>query len=191
MHREERSRRRREIGVRHDGGDAETGIGIEAGAGAAIAGAGFAIAGRVRTFVAHESGSFQEWAASGSVRIDPGASGRGVSLSVAPSWGSTSSGVERLWSMSSARELARDGESDAGRRFDAEVGYGLGLTRARGVLTPYTGLSLANGGNRAYRTGARWTLGRDVAVRLEGVREAGHGFGTPNHSVALHALVRW
>ena len=180
-----------EIGVRHDGGDAETGTGIEAGAGVALAGAGFAIAGRVRSFVAHESGSFQDWAASGSVRIDPGASGRGMSLTVAPSWGSASSGVERLWSLSSARELARDGESDAGRRLDAEVGYGLGFTGARGVVTPYTGLSLANGGSRAYRTGARWTLGRDMAVRLEGVRESGHGHRTPDHTVALHALVRW
>ena len=138
--------------------------------------------------MAHEAGSFRDWAASGSVRIDPGASGRGMSLTVTPSWGAASSGVERLWSMSSAHELAWDGESDAGRRLDAEVGYGLGLTGARGVLTPYTGLSLANGGRRAY---ARWTPGRDVAVRLEGVREVGHGHRTPDHSVALHALLRW
>ena len=65
-----------------------------------------------------------------------------MSLTVAPAWGSASSGVERLWSLSSARELARDGESEAGQRLEAEVGYGLGLTAARGVVTPYTGLSL-------------------------------------------------
>ena len=180
-----------EIGVRHDGGDAETGTGIEAGAGVLLAGAGFAIEGTVRTFVAHEDGNFEDWGASGSIRIDPGASGRGMSLTVAPAWGSASSGVERLWSLSSARELARDGESEAGQRLEAEIGYGLGLTAARGVLTPYTGLSLATGGNRAYRTGARWTLGRDTAVRLEAAREAGHGDGAPDHSVALHAVVRW
>ena len=62
---------------------------------------------------------------------------------------------------------------------------------ASGWQVADTGLSLANGGNRAYRTGARWTLGRDTAVRLEAAREAGHGDGTPDHSVALHAVVRW
>ena len=180
-----------EIGVRHDGGDAETGTGIEAGAGVLLAGAGFAIEGTVRTFVAHEDGNFEDWGASGSIRIDPGASGRGMSLTVAPAWGSASSGVERLWSLSSVRELARDGEFDAGQRLEAEAGYGLGLTETRGVLTPYTGLSLATGGSRAYRTGARWTLGRDTAVRLEAAREAGHGDGAPDHSVALRAVVRW
>ena len=180
-----------QVGVRQDGGDAETGTGVEIGAGVLVAVAGIAVEGTVRTFVAHEDSDFEDWGASGSIRIDPGASGRGLSLTVAPAWGSASSRVERLWSASNARDLVRDGESEAGRRLEAEVGYGLGLTQTRGVLTPYTGLSLANGGNRAYRAGARWTLGRDTAVRLEAARRMGNGDGTPADSFALHAEVRW
>ena len=40
-----------------------------------------------RTLVAHEDSGYREWGAGGSVRLDPGASGRGLSLTLAPVWG--------------------------------------------------------------------------------------------------------
>ena len=67
--------------MRHDGGDAETGTGVEVGAGIRYAGSGVTVEGSVRGLVAHEASGYEEWGASGSVRIDPGASGRGLSLS--------------------------------------------------------------------------------------------------------------
>ena len=45
------------------------------------------------------------WGAGGSVRLDPGASGRGLSLTIAPVWGTPSSGVDRLWSARDAAVL--------------------------------------------------------------------------------------
>ena len=41
--------------------------------------------------MAHEDESYEEWGASASVRIDPGESGRGLSLSVMPVWGNAGS----------------------------------------------------------------------------------------------------
>ena len=35
---------------------------------------------------------------SGAVRVTPSASGRGLTLSIAPAWGQTGSAAERLWS---------------------------------------------------------------------------------------------
>ena len=179
------------IGLRRDGGDAETGTGLEIGAGARLAGRRFAVEGAVRTLVAHEDGGYEEWGAAGSIRIDPSASGRGLSLSVGPAWGAASSGVERLWSLSSARGLAGDGDVEAGRRLEAEVGYGLGTGGAGELLTPWAGLSLAERGSRALRAGARWTLGPGAALRLEAAREAGRGREAPVHSVMLRTEVRW
>ena len=43
-----------ELGVRRDGGDAETGTGIEAGGSVHYAGVGFGVVGSVRTLIAHE-----------------------------------------------------------------------------------------------------------------------------------------
>ena len=180
-----------QLGVRHDGGDAETGTGLEVGAGARIGGRRFSIEGAVRALVAHEEDDYEEWGAGGSIRIEPGDSGRGLSFALGPAWGAASSGVERLWSLSSARGLARDDDFDTGRRLEAEVGYGLGLGGPRDVLTPYAGLSLPSDGNRAYRTGARWTLGPGTALRLEAAHEAGSDDESPSNSLMLRTVVRW
>ena len=50
-------------------------------------GDGVTVQGTVRTLVAHESTGYEEWGAAGTVRIDPGASGRGLSPTLAPAWG--------------------------------------------------------------------------------------------------------
>ena len=59
------------------------------------AASGLTIEGRARTPLVH-SDEYEEWSVSGLARIDPGASGRGLSLGVRPAWGETSSGVRRL-----------------------------------------------------------------------------------------------
>ena len=159
-----------EIGVRHDGGDAETGTGIEAGASLRYAGEGFSIEGSVRTLVAHEETGYEEWGASGAVRIDPGASGRGLSLSIVPSWGAASSTTDRLWSLSEPGSLGPGGDVEAGGRLETEVGYGVGLAQAPGVLTPYVGLSVGDGAGRAWRTGARWAIAPQATLALEATR---------------------
>ena len=180
-----------ELGVRHDGGDAEAGTGIEAGAALRYAGGGVTVEGAVRTLLTHEETGYEEWGASGSIRIDPGPSGEGLSLSVSPSWGAASSGVDRLWSLSDASRLALDGAFEAGQRLEAEVGYGLGLRQTPGVLTPYVGISLADGGQRAWRSGMRWQIVTEAALSLEGTRSEAASGEPPAHDVALRFEARW
>ena len=93
-----------EVGLRHDAGDAETGTGVEFGGGLRYEGDGFSIEGSARTLVAHEADGYDEWGASGSIRINPGASGSGLSLTVAPTWGAAGSNVEGLWGLKHAEE---------------------------------------------------------------------------------------
>ena len=81
---------RLDLGVRRDGGDARSGLGVEVGAGLRYAGGGVTIEGSLRRLVVHEESDYREWGASGSVRIDPRASGRGLSLTVAPAPGARS-----------------------------------------------------------------------------------------------------
>ena len=64
-----------EVGLRHDGGDAETGTGVELGAALRYAGEGVSIEGAVRTLVAHEETGCEEWGARWAV-----AEGASVSL---------------------------------------------------------------------------------------------------------------
>ena len=180
-----------EVGMRHDGGDAETGMGLELGGGVQYAGPGFTVEGAVRTLVAHEESGYKEWGASGSIRIDPGASGRGLSFTLAPTWGAASSGIEQLWGLQHPRGLAEDREFDATGRIEAELGYGLGMHSTRGVVTPYAGLSLAEGGNRTYRAGARWNIAPGAALGLEGTRHESAAEEPATSAIVLRAQLRW
>ena len=184
-----------EVGLRHDGGDAETGTGVELGGRIAYANAvsGLSVEASARTLVAHEDAGYEEWGASGSVRLDPGASGRGLSLTLAPTFGAASSGVERLWSLRDARELAADDAFEPEARLDAEVGYGLPVFGAF-TGTPYAGLGLSDGG-RDWRVGWRLTPARPglaLELGVEGAwAEPANDEARPEHGVMLQGSVRW
>ena len=182
-----------ELGLRHDGGDAETGTGVEVGGRIrfADAGSGLTVEANARTLIAHEDSGYREWGAGGSVRLDPGASGRGLSLSLAPVWGTPSSGVDRLWSARDAAGLVRDDEFEAERRLEGEVGYGFGAFGSHGVVTPYAGLGLAEAGDRTWRAGARWSLAPHLAMSLDGTRREAANDDAPEHGVQFRFTLRW
>ena len=181
-----------EVGLRHDGGDAETGAGVELGAGLAWAdlASGVSAELRGRWLAAHESSGYEEWGAAGSVRIDPGEAGRGLSLTLVPTVGNASSGTGALWSAADARGLVPGGAFEAGRRLDAEVGYGLAGPDRLGTATPYAGLGLASGGTRAWRAGVRWQVAPTVSLDLEGTRREAGG-SPPEQGAMLRGAVRW
>ena len=182
-----------EAGLRHDGGDAETGTGVEVGAGLRYADpeSGLTVEGSVRTLVAHEASGYEEWGASGSVRLDPGASGRGLSLTLRPAWGAASGGAERLWGFRDARSFAENEELDAQGRLDTEIAYGFGAFGGRGLATPYAGLGLSQDGDRTWRTGARWSLGPVLAMSLDGTRREPVNDDAPEHGLKLGASLGW
>ena len=182
---------RGEVGVRHDLGDAETGTGLEAGAGVKFAGDGFSIEGAVRALVAHEDAHYREWGASGAIRVDPGAAGRGLSLSIAPTWGNAASAAARLWSAPDAAGLAPDRTFEPGSRLEAELGYGVGAPHGPGLVTPYAGLTLSGDAPRALRTGVRWNASPSATMSLEASREAQGSGEAPANALTLRAEVRW
>ena len=180
-----------EIGLRHDGGDAETGTGVEIGAGIRYAGGTVSVEASVHTLVAHEEGGYEEWGASGAIHVSPDASGRGLSLSIAPGWGSATGGTDRLWSAGDPTALGLDNAYRPEGRLEAELGYGLGLSGRGSVLTPYVGLGLGGSESRTYRMGSRWQVVRDVALDLEGARrEEADGNGA-EYGLMLRGKMSW
>ena len=186
-----------ELGVRHDGGDAETGTGVELGGRVSWADAdsGLSMEARVRTLVAHEDSGYREWGASGAVRLAPGAAGRGLSFSLAPTWGAASSGVDRLWSARDARGLAPDGDFEPERRLQGELGYGLAAFGGRFTGTPNLGLGLSDGA-RDWRLGWRLTPAAQdrsgFELNLDAIRRESAGDDeAPEHGVMLRGALRW
>ena len=179
---------RAELGLRLDGGDAEDGMGVELGAGVSYAGDGVSVEGFVRGLVAHEQTDHEEWGAGLSVGIEPGAHGRGLSLSLSPAWGEAAGGTERLWSAGSWSPSSGHSPA-AARRLDAQVGYGFGVPGGPGVVTLWAGLGLAQ--DRSWRAGLRWQLAPGAVLSLAGTRREPAGDHAPNHELTLRVKVRW
>ena len=183
-----------ELGLRLDGGDAETGTGVEAGFGLQYAdpAQGLTIEGRVRGLLTHSDTGYEEWGASGSVRLDPGVSGRGLSLTLAPVWGAASGGVERLWAAAPTRSFAPDAAFEAEAGLQGELGYGLRPPAGRGALTPYAGFSMAgDGAGHTYRIGTRWAAEPTFALALEASHGEADGETEPTTAATLRAAFRW
>ena len=179
-----------EMGMRYDGGDGETGHSMEIGGGLRYAdpATGLTVEGRARTVPFH-SGDYREWGVSGLVRLDPGAAGLGLALSVQPAWGQTASGVQRLWEtgMTGGAAPANQGAG----RVNARLAYGIGTTwGGQGVLTPYTDVSLSGEGSRRLSLGGQFNLGSAVRMSLEGV-ESRPVRGLTNHGIMLRSDLNW
>ena len=179
-----------EVGLRHDAGDAETGTGLEMGVGVSYAAGPLTVEGQVRMLAAHEESGYEEWGASGAMRITPSASGRGLTLSIAPEWGRTGSAAERLWSARDASGLGADDEFEADSRIAIDAGYGFGLAHGQGVVTPYAGLTLGDAGSRTVRTGMRWQVTPDAVFGLEATRQTSDA-GEGANEVRLRAALRF
>ena len=174
-----------ELGLRHDGGDAETGMGVELGGGVSCQDpeAGLSVEAKTRMLVAHADSDYREWGVSGAVRLAPGERGRGLSVSLSPVLGQAASGAERLWGARDARGL------------QGELGYGLALFGDRFTGTPNVGFGLSDNA-REYRIGWRLTSAvrgdPGFRVDLDAMRrEAANGNAPPEHGVMLRAAVRW
>ena len=175
-----------EVGLRHDWGDTETGFGFELGGRMRYAdpGLGLTAEGAVRGLLAHEDRHYQEWGASGSLRFGPGVGGQGLSVTLAPTWGSASS-EQTTSGPAQSTQLAPGG------RLNAEVAYGLPAPIDSGLLTPYVGAVLAEGADQTYQVGARLqpngrgTTG--LTLSLQFTRHQPAAPQPPNHGLRLQA----
>ena len=106
-----------ELGLRYDDGAAETGAGVELGGGLRYADPvrGLTVEATARALLAHEAGGYEEWGMGGSLQLDPGRLGRGLSLRLASGWGLTDSSTETLWQQQTASGLAQRAGTDLHR----------------------------------------------------------------------------
>ena len=193
-----------ELGLRLDGGDAETGMGADLGGGLAFADPtnGLVFESRARALVAHEADGFREWGASLSASWDPRPStDRGLSLSLTQSWGaSPGGGMDALLGRETLADLAANDEDGgdgfrASSRLEGELGYGLPAFGGAFTGTPNVGLGLSETA-RDWRIG--WRLTSAIAgdpgfeVSLDATRsEPVNDDARPEHGVMLRGALRW
>ena len=160
-----------EAGLRLDGGDAETGIGVDVGGGVQLAvpliglvvdASGYAVLGTWND----ASLSNRDWSIGGVIRWRPGGE-MGPELSLAPAYGG------RLGT--AAPSLA------------AEIGYRMAVFG--GVLTPYSAAEFSAAGQQSYRAGAHFELDQGIALSAEGThRQPATGAADQYLTVQLRLL---
>ena len=203
---------RLELGLRHDGGDAETGFGLDAGAGLAWShpenGLRLELSGR--GLLTHESNGFREQGLAGSLTWQPTPErGRGPKLTLTQTLGGASSGgAGALLGRRTLEGLAaNDPGSGSGaggrdplesRNLELRLGYGFPALGDRFTATPEIGLGMSNG-HREYGLGWRLNLATHGTSALEFALEAtrreaagpGPAGAEPEHAIGLRITARW
>ena len=185
-----------ELGARHDGGDAETGFGVELGGGLAWTdpGVGLSLDLSGRTLVAHDDGGLEDRGVSAQLSFDPSpASGRGLSLGLGQDWGGRSQGGLDALFQPEPLEDRGEGNSEAVSRWSMEAAYGLPAFGGRFTGSPYMGLGLATGA-RDYTLGWRLTPEAAHAPNLSfGLRATRRESDAraPEHTVGVEIGARW
>ena len=187
---------RMEIGLRHDGGDAETGFGADLGAGITWQDSerGLRAELRGRGLLVHEAKGFRERELSGSFAWEPAAAGRGPRLSLTQTVGASFSGSgDVLLERTTLAGLAANdnGHGLQQRRLEARFGYGFSALGGRFTATPEIVLGLSNAGrdySLGWRLVHRGMLGdRSLELALEAQRRepVGNRHIPPEQSVGF------
>ena len=188
-----------ELGARLDGGDAETGLGVDLGGGLAFAAPrqGVALDLKGRGLIAHEASGFREWGASAALTWDPRPeTDRGLALRLRQSWGgSPTGGMDALLGRETLAGLAANdnGGTASTGRLEAELGYGIAMFDGGFTGTPNLGVGFSET-SRDYRVGWRLTSARkgDTGFRIDldaTRREAANA--EAEHGLMLRGTVRW
>ena len=189
-----------EVGVRHDGGDAETGFGLDVGAGLAWSdpGSGLSAELRARGLLTHEADGFRDRGVSGSLAWDPRPdSARGVALTLSQTMGAQAAGgMDTLLGHRHLGGLAADeGGALESRQLEVKLGYGFGMFGDQFTATPEAALGLSDR-HRALSLGWRLGLARTEQVSMElGLtgtrREATGDDAEAVHALMLQGEMRW
>ena len=194
---------RLELGVRHDGGDAETGFGLDLGVGLAWSDPGTGIGAEVsgRGLLTHAAGGFRERGIAGRLGWDPTpGSDRGPSLTLSQTMGvSARGGADALLGRTTLAGLAANDNGDEleRRRLEVKLGYGFGAFGDRFTATPEVGFGMS-AGHRDYSLAWRFVRDRrrgdigSLEFSLEARRrESANDDTPPEHGVGLRLTARF
>ena len=191
-----------EVGIRRDGGDAETGFGADIGAGLAWSHAKSGVSAEVsaRGLLTHAAGGFRERGIAGSFSWNPRqGSDRGPSLTLSQTLGGSSQGgMDALLGRETLAGLAANDNGEDGlgnRRLELRLGYGFSAIGNRFTLTPELGFGLSNG-RREYSLGWRLKMDRggtsSLELRLEATRrESANDNAEPENGIGFKLTARW
>ncbi len=186
------------LGGRHDGGDAETGFGVDIGGGMALVlpARGLTLSLQGRGLLSHAASGFRDSGFSGHIGWDSKpASEHGLTLSLRQTVGSSASGGGQALFSREVMENLGANDNGSARRLEAKLGYGFPAFGDRFTSTPELGLGLSNG-QREISLG--WGLNmagggsNALELRLEASRhEHANDNADAVHGIGFRLTARW
>ena len=175
------------LGLRYDGGDGDTGSGLELDGELGWSGRSVSVSGAANVLLFH-TGDLKEWGVGGLIRYEPShAKGRNLTFRAQPSYGPGESGSGQLWDQQ-VKDLDEDGgEPEA--RLVMDAGWGLAALSGRALVTPYSGLELSEGGSRVYRLGSRVAV--DSIFNIDLAANRTEDGDSPEHGIGLQLGMQW
>ena len=177
-----------QVAGRIDGGDGQTGAGLEITGGVHIEAGRAGVEARGRLLAAHSGEEVSERGFSLAAFVKPSyANGQGFSMTVVPRLGADTDMSGDIWREEPVEGLARSSRSGAGMK--AEMGYGLVHPAMSHILvTPFGAVDVVGDDRRRMRLGARFgSSGHGAGVlsfELSGERIERYG-RTPDHRIGL------
>ncbi len=184
-----------ELGLRRDGGDAESGSGVEVGGGIAWVdpSLGLSLDLSGRTLITHEADDLEDRGFAASLAFDPDpASERGLSLALRQEMGGQAEGgLDALFRADPLEDRTGSGETAA--RWTVEAAYGFPALGGRFMGSPHAGFGFMGDG-RDLTVG--WRLSRvssgvpDLSFGVRATRRESMG-AAPAHAAGFEMTVRW
>ena len=177
-----------QVAGRYDGGDGQTGQGLEVSGGLRLTGGRVGLNARGRFLAVHTAEGYSENGLSLVAYLRSKADGRGLSMSVEPRMGTGTADSGMMWRERPLAASTLRGHGRA-RSLQAEVGYGLASSSTGVLFTPFGDLYLDGDERRQLRLGARLgaaDLGqRTGSLELSGARIDRRG--ASDHRIGLVA----
>ena len=187
-----------QVGGRYDGGDGQTGTGLEVVGGLRASAPRVELEARGRWLSAHSASGYEEYGASVRLALKSRPDGTGARALLSPRWGmadALSPGEGGLLGGGGVAGLPRGAGWTPPRQalsLDGEVGYGWRTRRFRGVLSPLTSYRRTSFGGGLMQVGVSYQslqdlLGGDVRMQFTLGREQWLGQGA-GYQAALTVL---
>ena len=190
-----------QVSLRSDGGDGETGTGVEIAGGVRMTSNAFMLEVQGRTLALHGADEYSESGVSLMAKFNPSASVTGVVVSIAPRWGADAQGNGMLWrdslnlgSANTYGALTGFGNTGANRSIDSQIGYGVLVANEQFLLMPFIDVGISDSDRREALVGmtlqklVKGTTSLDVNLALGRVEQRD---GDSSDEIGLNAILRF
>ena len=190
-----------QVNLRSDGGDGDTGTGVEIAGGVRMTSSTFTLEAQGRTLAMHGADEYSESGFSLMAKLNPSASHTGVAVTIAPRWGADALGNGMLWqdslnigSANTYGALTGFGHGGAGKSIDTQIGYGMLVADEQYLFTPFVDYGVSDDNRRELLLGAslrqlvQGSASLDINLALGRVEERD---GASSGKIGLNANLRF